>query len=135
MEQEIFQQYRTRIGQLSQVPMSNTPFSHNAIVHWVTIFVIVILLVVIGILAFSITSADVVVKLQYNIYFGSSVQAIWWSPYVLVGMGAFFYILDYFLAAILYRNRVRIAAYCLLLGGLFAHIALLIAIIGIVLNN
>jgi len=135
MNHSIMRQYRQRFVRFGQRMNEDTPFFSNAIVHWISIAVGVIALIVLTLLFLNIEVSSSLVKLQYNIYFGASVQAAWWSPYALSAVGLLFFLLDLGLAWMLYKARERIAAYSLLLGGLFAHIALLVATISIVLNN
>lgn len=135
MTETIMQHYKKRFDGFGRRPSENTPFLSNAIVHWISIAVGLIALCVVILLAINISEAIPSIRLQYNVYFGTSLHASWWSPYILSVIGVFFYILDFVLAYTLYNVRQRIAAYALLMGGLFAHIALLVAVISIVLNN
>ncbi len=128
-------QYRQRFVRFGQRVNEDTPFFSNAIVHWICIAVGIIAVIALALLLLNIQVSSALVKLQYNIYFGASVQAPWWSPYTLSVVGLLFFLLDFGLAWMLYTAKERIAAYSVLLGGLFAHIALLVATISIVLNN
>jgi hypothetical protein len=50
-------------------------------------------------------------------------------------MGMSFFLIDLIIGRVLYNAKERVAAYIVLLGALFANIALLIAALSIVLNN
>jgi len=127
--------YRRRLRGFSWQQMEDTAFFDNVIVQWVSIMVSVLIIISIIMLMIVLSPDLSTVRLQYSIYFGTALRAQWWSPYVLVFMGVAFYLLDLALAFVLYGSRQRIAAYSLLLGGLFAQIGLLVAVISIVLNN
>ncbi len=110
-------------------------FGKNALVHWLVIATsIMIILVLVGLLFYVHPSVGML-RLQYNVFFGTSLHAPWWGAYVLVGVGALFFAMDVLVAYILYIARERIAAYAVLLGAFFVQIALLVAAMSIVLNN
>jgi hypothetical protein len=108
---------------------------HNAIVHWVVIATLFINVGVIILFAFYIHPSDLPLKLQYNVFFGTSMSTVWWMAYLLPVVSIFFFIVDLFIGHVLYRAKERVGAYIILLGGLFASVALLISAISIVLNN
>ncbi len=108
---------------------------HNAIVHWVVIATLVINCGVFGLFAFYVHPSDFPLRLQYNVFFGTSLHTVWWHAYLLPMMGLVFFLVDVALGYVLYSAKERIAGYVILLGGLFANIALFIAALSIVLNN
>lgn len=121
--------------QLNYNSLKNVSFWNNAIVHWMIIINIVLNLGVVALLAFYVHPSDILVKLQYNVFFGTSLHVEWWKTYSLPLVGMVFFIIDLLIGNVLYYTRERIAAYIILLGALFAHIALVIAALSIVLNN
>jgi hypothetical protein len=110
-------------------------FWHNAIVHWVIIAVIFINIGVVILFAFYVRPSDLPLRLQYNVFFGTSLHTSWWQAYILPMMGMAFFFIDLIIGHVLYNAKERVAAYIVLLGALFASIALLIAALSIVLNN
>ena len=50
-------------------------------------------------------------------------------------VGLLFAVGDFFVGRMLYAAQERVAAYVILLGGLFTEVALLIASVSIVMNN
>ncbi len=121
--------------QLNQDPLQNVSFWNNAIVHWMIIANVVLNLGVVVLLAFYVHPSDVLIKLQYNVFFGTSLHVEWWKTYSLPLVGMVFFVIDLLIGNVLYYTKERIAAYIILLGALFAHIALAIAALSIVLNN
>ncbi len=135
MQNTLITQYRRRIVDFGRKPTENTQFLENAIVQWISILVGMLVFFAFVLLFFNIKPTEALIKLQYNVYFGASVRSSWWSPYILIAMGIVFYLIDLVLAFILYNEKFRIGAYVLLLGGFFAHIGLLVAVISIIMNN
>lgn len=121
--------------QLNRDPLKDVSFWNNAIVHWMIIANVVLNLGVIALLAFYVHPSDVMIKFQYNVFFGTSLHVEWWKTYSLPLIGLVFLGIDLLIGNVLYYTRERIAAYIILLGVLFAHIALVIAALSIVLNN
>ncbi len=121
--------------QLNQDPLQNVSFWNNAIVHWMIIANIVLNLGVVVLLAFYVHPSDVLIKLQYNVFFGTSLHVEWWKTYSLPLVGMVFFVIDLLIGNVLYYTKERVAAYIILLGALFAHVALAIAALSIVLNN
>ncbi|MCK4636167.1 MAG: hypothetical protein KAT32_04880 [Candidatus Moranbacteria bacterium] len=121
--------------QLNRDPLKDVSFWNNAIVHWIIIANIVLNLGVIAFLLFYVHPSEVPIKLQYNVFFGTSLHVEWWKTYSLPLVGMVFFVIDLLIGNVLYYTRERIAAYIILLGALFAHIALAIAALSIVLNN
>ncbi len=114
---------------------SNVTFIKNAIVQWLIIIVIVMNLLISTGLWFYTDKSIVFIKLQYNVYFGTSLFAPWWGAYILPAMGFIFFLIDIFLSYMLYVIKERIFAYIILLGAFFVHIALGVATLNIILNN
>ncbi len=108
---------------------------HNAIVHWVAIATIFVNLGVVVLFLFYVHPSELPLRLQYNVFFGTSLHAPWWQAYLLPVMSFIFFIVDLLIGYILYQAKERIAAYIVLLGALFASVALFIAALSIVLNN
>jgi hypothetical protein len=125
------------IQQTTQYNMkfNDITFWHNAIVHWVIIAVIFINIGVVILFAFYVHPSDLPLRLQYNVFFGTSLHTPWWQAYILPIMGMSFFLIDLIIGHVLYNAKERVAAYIVLLGALFANIALLIAALSIVLNN
>lgn len=121
--------------ELNHDPLKNVSYWNNAIVHWMIITNIVLNLGIVALLAFYVHPSDVLVKLQYNVFFGTSLHVEWWKTYSLPLVGMAFFIIDLLIGNVLYYTKERIAAYIILLGALFAHIALVIAALSIILNN
>ncbi len=115
--------------------LRNTTYWNNAIVHWVVIAIIFVWIASVIILAIFVHPSDVPLRLQYNVFFGTSLHAPWWQAYLIPGVGALFAIGDFFVGRMLYMAEERVAAYSILLGGLFAEVAMLIACVSIVMNN
>lgn len=115
--------------------LNDVTYWKNAIVHWVTIAIAFINIGVIVLFAFYVHPSDLPLRLQYNVFFGTSLHAPWWQAYLLPFMGMMFFLIDIIIGYILYNAKERIGAYIVLLGALFANIALLIAALSIVLNN
>lgn len=120
---------------ISRNVFNDTAYWHNAIVHWVVIATIVLCLGATMLLLFFVHPSDAPIRLQYNVFFGTSLHAPWWQAYLLPGMGFAFFLIDTLIGYVLYASKERVAAYIILLGGLFAQIALLIAVCSIVVNN
>ncbi|MFA5986928.1 MAG: hypothetical protein WC819_06300 [Parcubacteria group bacterium] len=108
---------------------------HNAIVHWVAIATFLINVIVWCAFLFYVHPSDVPIRLQYNVFFGTSLHALWWHAYILACAGLVFFMVDLIVGYVLYNAKERVAAYIVLLGALFANVALLIAAISIVFNN
>lgn len=120
---------------ISRNVFNDTAYWHNAIVHWVVIATIVLCLGATMLLLFFVHPSDAPIRLQYNVFFGTSLHAPWWQAYLLPGMGFVFFLIDTLIGYVLYVSKERVAAYIILLGGLFAQIALLIAVCSVVVNN
>lgn len=120
---------------ISRNIFNDTAYRHNAIVHWVVIATIFTCVGSTILLAFFVHPSDVSIRLQYNVFFGTSLEAPWWQAYLLPVMGFIFFLVDVMISHVLYISKERVAAYIILLGGLFAQIALLIAVVSIVVNN
>ena len=114
---------------------NDVAYWHNAIVHWVVIATIFVGVSATILLAFFVHPSDALIRLQYNVFFGTSLHAPWWHAYLLSVMGAMFFLIDVMFGYVLYISKERVAAYIVLLGGLFAQIALLIAAVSVVVNN
>ena len=114
---------------------TDVAYWNNAIVHWLVIAVIFINIGVVGLFAFYIHPSELPLKLQYNVFFGTSLHAPWWGAYTLPAMSFVFFVIDLTIGHVLYRSQERIAAYIVLLGALFASVALIIAALSIILNN
>ncbi len=108
---------------------------HNAIVHWVAIATMLINVGVFAIFAWYVHPTDVPLRLQYNVFFGTSLHTVWWQVYALPIMGFVFFLLDLIVGYVMYNAKERIASYCVLLGALFANVALLISAISVIFNN
>jgi hypothetical protein len=107
----------------------------NAIVHWAFIATMFVNISVWILLGFFVHPTELPLRLQYNVFFGTSLHTPWWYAYMLPLMGMVFFLIDLMVGYILYRAKERIAAYIVLLGALFANIALLIAAVSVVFNN
>jgi hypothetical protein len=116
-------------------PLQNISFWNNAIVHWMIISALVLNIAVIILLAFFVHPTEMMIKLQYNVFFGTSLHVQWWQTYALPLIGLAFFAVDLLVANVLYYSKERIAAYILLLGGVFAQIALVVAALSVILNN
>ncbi len=116
-------------------PRLDVSFGKNAIVQWMVIIIFSMNLLTIAGLWFYVDSSVALIKLQYNVYFGTSLFVAWWGAYILPAMGFLFFLLDVFLAFILYSIKERIFAYSILLGAFFVQVALVVAVYSIVLNN
>jgi len=114
---------------------TDVAYWHNAIVHWVVIATIFINIGVVLLFMFYVHPSDLPLRLQYNVFFGTSLHAPWWHVYLLPLMGFVFFGIDLVIGHVLYKSEERVAAYIVLLGALFANVALFIAALSIVLNN
>jgi len=114
---------------------TDVTYWNNAIVHWLAIVIVFINVGVVVLFVFFRQPPDSLLKLQYNVFFGTSLHAPWWNVYFLPAMSFIFFIVDLIIGYILYRVQERVAAYIVLLGALFASVALFIAALGILLNN
>ncbi len=114
---------------------TDVAYWNNAIVHWLAIAIVLINASVVILFVFYIQPSELPLRLQYNVFFGTSLHAPWWNVYMLPAMSLVFFIIDLVVGHILYRAQERIAAYIALLGALFASIALFIAALSIILNN
>jgi hypothetical protein len=114
---------------------TDVEYWHNAIVHWVVIGTLIINISVFVLFVFFVHPSEFPLRLQYNVFFGTSLHALWWHAYILPLIGLIFFLIDLVIGYVLYNARERIAGYVVLLGGLFANVALLIAALSIVLNN
>lgn len=114
---------------------TDVAYWNNAIVHWLAIAIVFINIGVVVLFAFFVQPSDLPLKLQYNVFFGTSLHAPWWGAYILPAMSFLFFIIDLVIGHVLYQAGERIAAYIVLLGALFASVALFIAALSIVLNN
>jgi hypothetical protein len=114
---------------------TDVAYWHNAIVHWVVIATIFINISVVVLFMFYVHPSDLPLRLQYNVFFCTSLHAPWWHAYLLPLMGFLFFVIDLVIGHVLYRAGERVAAYIILLGALFANVALFIAALSIVLNN
>ncbi len=120
---------------IPQTMLRNTAYWHNAIVHWVMIGMFFVWVAGVVILAIFVHPSDVPLRLQYNVFFGTSLHAPWWQAYLIPVVGALFAVVDFLIGRMLYAAGERVAAYSVLLGGLFAEVAMLIACVSIVMNN
>ncbi len=116
-------------------PQADVTFIKNAIVQWLIIIILIMNIVIVAGLWFFVEPESAFLKLQYNVYFGTSLFAPWWGGYILPAMSFVFFLIDIFLAYMLYVIKERIFAYSILLGAFFVQIALAIASLSIVLNN
>lgn len=116
-------------------PRLDVSFGKNAIVQWMIIITFIMNLLIVAGLWFYVDQSVTFIKLQYNVYFGTSLFVAWWGAYILPAMGFLFFLLDVFLAFILYSIKERIFAYSILLGAFFVQITLAVASYSIVLNN
>ena len=121
--------------ELKNLSTRGIAYWNNAIVHWVSIAIVFVNVAVIILFIVYIKPSDLLLKLQYNVFFGTSLHALWWQAYSLPLMSFLFFIIDLIVGYVLYSSKERIAAYIVLLGSLFASLALLIAAVSIVLNN
>ncbi|XLQ19980.1 MAG: hypothetical protein ACKUBY_05360 [Candidatus Moraniibacteriota bacterium] len=113
----------------------NVTYWNNAIVHWVTIVTVFVNVGVVILFMVFIEPSEIPLKLQYNVFFGTSLSAPWWQAYLLPLMGVIFFVIDLLIGYVLYNAKERVASYIVLLGSLFASVALVIASISIVINN
>ena len=127
-----FMSYKKELKNLSTKSIA---YWNNAIVHWVSIATILVNAGVVILFVIYIKPSDLPLRLQYNVFFGTSLHALWWQAYALPLMSFLFFIIDLIVGYVLYNLKERIGAYIVLLGALFASCALLIAAISIVLNN
>ncbi|HIP49892.1 MAG TPA: hypothetical protein EYG99_00395 [Candidatus Pacebacteria bacterium] len=118
-----------------KIILTDVAYWNNAIVHWLAIAIVFINISVVILFVFYIQPSELPLRLQYNVFFGTSLHAPWWNAYMLPAMSFIFFIIDLVIGYILYRAHERIAAYSALLGGLFASVALFIAALSIILNN
>ena len=114
---------------------NNVAYWHNAIVHWIIIATVFINIGVVLLFIVYVRPSDFPIRLQYNIFFGTSLHAMWWQVYFLPLVGFVFFIIDFIIGSILYGSKERIGAYIVLLGALFSSFALLIAALSVILNN
>lgn len=114
---------------------NDVDYWHNGIVHWVMIGALLINICVVVLFVFYVHPSHMPLRLQYNVFFGTSLHAPWWHAYVLPLVGLIFFLIDLVIGNVLYNIKERIAAYVVLLGGLFANVALVIAALSIILNN
>lgn len=114
---------------------NDVAYWNNAIVHWVVIATVFINIGVFALFAFYVHPSDLPLRLQYNVFFGTSLHAPWWHVYALPLVGLIFFLIDLVIGYVFYGIKERVAGYIVLLGGFFANIALLIAALSIVLNN
>ena len=114
---------------------NDVSYWNNAIVHWVVIATLFINFGVFVLFAFYVHPSDFPLRLQYNVFFGTSLHTIWWYAYILPLVGLLFFLVDLVIGHVLYKSQERIAGYVVLLGGLFANVALFIAALSIVFNN
>lgn len=114
---------------------NDVEYWHNAIVHWVVIATLLINVGVFVLFAFYVHPSDFPLRLQYNVFFGTSLHTVWWHAYILPLMGLVFFLVDLAIGYVLYNAKERIAGYVILLGGLFANVALFIAALSIIFNN
>lgn len=114
---------------------NDVEYWHNAIVHWGVIATVFINMSVIILLVFYIHPSVLPLRLQYNVFFGTSLHASWWHVYALPLIGLIFFLVDLIIGYVLYNAKERVAGYIVLLGGLFANVALAIAALSIILNN
>jgi len=114
---------------------TDVAYWNNAIVHWLAIAIVFINASVVVLFVFYVQPSELPIKLQYNVFFGTSLHAPWWNVYILPVMSFIFFAIDLVIGHILYRAQERIAAYIVLLGALFASVALFIAALSIILNN
>ncbi len=113
----------------------DTPYWSNAIVHWLMIAVMILNVAAVVLLLFYVHPSDNLLRLQYNVFFGTSLHAPWWHAYLLPLMGLVFFVIDSFVGFGLYYAKQRVASYIVLLGALFVNIALFVAAVSVVLNN
>lgn len=125
----------TRYHIMNTHTFDDTSYWQNAIVHWVFIATMFVNIGVWILLGFFVHPTELPLRLQYNVFFGTSLHTPWWYAYILPLMGMAFFLIDLMVGYILYHAKERIAAYIVLLGALFANIALLIAAISVVFNN
>lgn len=129
-------QYRAQqFHRPSSVRASDVGFFQNAIVHWLVIGTLFISFSLFVVLLYYVHPSNIQLKLQYNVFFGSSLYSSWWGAYVLPLMAIFFFLVDLGLAYYLYLSKERVGAYILLLSAFFVHLALSISIISLILNN
>lgn len=113
----------------------DTAYWHNAIVHWGVIATLLVWAASIVLLVLFVHPSDEPLRLQYNVFFGTSLHAPWWQAYFLPMVGLVFIVVDIVIGWLLYRAHERVAAYMMLLSGLFVAIALVIAVASVVMNN
>lgn len=114
---------------------NDVEYWHNAIVHWVAIATVFVNAGVVILFIFYVQPSNLPLRLQYNVFFGTSLHAPWWHVYALPLIGLIFFFVDLIIGYVLYNAKERVAGYIVLLGGLFANVALLIAALSIILNN
>lgn len=107
----------------------------NAIVQWVSIIALCINVGCVVLFVFYVHPSDTPLRLQYNVFFGTSLYKTWWYAYMLPLVGLLFFLVDLAVGYVLYSVKERVAGYIVLLGGLLANVALFIAGLSIVLNN
>ncbi|PID52733.1 MAG: hypothetical protein CR972_00455 [Candidatus Moraniibacteriota bacterium] len=120
---------------IKQNIFNDVEYWHNAIVHWIVIATLFINVGVFVLFAFYVHPSDFPLRLQYNVFFGTSLHTVWWHAYLLPMMGMVFSLIDLAIGYVLYSTKERVAGYLILLGGLFANVALFIAALSIIFNN
>lgn len=110
-------------------------FFHNPIIQWIFIGTMIFNILNWVILAFFMRPLDIPIILHYNVYFGVDIIGDWWQVYLLPVVGGVFFLLNLFLAYILFQKKERIASYVLLLTSFILQISNIISSSSIIFIN
>ncbi len=107
---------------------------YSPVTQWIFIATVLVFVVAVAILYFFGGDAKEL-KLQYNVYFGVSARAPWWSPYIIACVLILQSALNYYIASVFYRRQERVAAHIILIGTFLVVLAFVVMCISLVLNN
>jgi len=110
-------------------------FYRNNIVRFMLLAIALLQMIAFGLLTFFVRSAQSIVIVHYNVYFGVDIVGEWAQVFMVPLVTFVFVIVNVFLAQWFYSQKERIASYVLLLTSLLISLGSVVACSGIALIN
>lgn len=96
---------------------------------------LMLFVVLFGLIAFFIRPDAGTVILRYNAFFGVDLLGVWWQAYFIPAVCLAFFLVDLFLARLLFRRSILLAAVILLYGAVFVAVSAVLATAALLFIN
>lgn len=96
---------------------------------------LILFVVLFGLITFFIRPDAGTVILRYNAFFGVDLLGVWWQAYFIPVVCLTFFLVDLFLARLLFRRSILLAAVILLYGAVFVAVSAVLATAALLFIN